>query len=97
MLTEEFIRQTIESIRSGEAPEEFLPENLLLSFGEEKFENVLLNVIEDIWFPIGDKAYIRLGYHDAVSQLNKFVYPSRYKAKEESLATFPLDVKDYFF
>jgi hypothetical protein len=94
MLTEEFLRQSIESIRSGKSPKEIFPENFLLSFGEEKFEKVLLNVIEDIWFPIGDKAYIRLGYHSAVDKLNKFVYPQRYPAKEK---TYPVDVKDYLF
>ena len=94
MLTEGLLRQSIEAIREGAEPKDLLAENLIETVGEENFENALLSVIEDIWFPIGDKAYIRLGYHEAVTKLNRFLYPERYKEKEEIVE---IDIKDFYF
>ena len=97
MLTEGLLRQTIEAIRAGADPKDLLSENLIENLGEENFENALLNVIEDIWLPLGDKAYIRLGYHEAVIKLEKFVHPERYEEKEESVDISDIDIKDYYF
>jgi hypothetical protein len=94
MLTEGLLRQAIEAIREGSDPKDLLSENLIETVGEENFENAILNVIEDIWLPLGDKAYIRLGYHEAITKLNRFLYPERHKSKEEILE---FNIKDYYF
>ena len=97
MLTEGLLRQTIEAIRSGADPKDLLSERLIENLGEENFEKALLNVIEDIWMPLGDKAYIRLGYHEAVIKLENFVHPNRHEEKEESVDISDIDIKDYYF
>ena len=82
-LGKEWLKQVIESVRAGHSPDEFLPDNFIESFGKENFENLTLEVIEDVWPLIGDKAWIRLGYHDALQRIDEKLYPEKYVKEEE--------------
>ena len=61
----------------------YFSNSFIQTYGEEKFDRILADVLHDIWFPMGDKAYIRLGYHNAVEQINKTLFPERYLKEEK--------------
>ncbi len=94
-LGKDWLRQIIEAVREGKSPDEFFPDNFVESFGEEKFEQLTLEVIQDVWPLMGDKAWIRLGYHEALQKIDEKLYPEKYVKEEEK--DYDLSEEDFFF
>jgi len=40
----------------------------------EKFDNMLYETLMNTWLEIGDKGYFSVGYHDAVSTIQKILF-----------------------
>ena len=74
-LSKELLRQVIERVRQGADPKQIFPENFLESVGKDNYNNAMFEVIEEIWLPMGDKAFIRNGYHEAVQKIEHHFYP----------------------
>tara|TARA_B100000941_G_scaffold231581_1_gene174000 strand:- start:307 stop:591 length:285 start_codon:yes stop_codon:yes gene_type:complete len=91
-LTSEFLVQAIEKVRSGEEPQNIFSENFLKITGEEVFNSKMVDAIESIWLPIGDKAFIREGYHEAVTKIEEHFYP---KPPPKDLPE--IDLHDFIF
>lgn len=74
-LTSDFLVQAIENVRSGTDPSEIFTDDFLEITGEEVFNKKMITAIEQIWLPMGDKAFIREGYHAAVTKIEDHFYP----------------------
>ena len=83
MLSKKMIRDVLETIRAGEDPQNLIPNNFIQTYGKKNFEATLLEVIEDIWLPIGDKAFFRMGYQAAVETLTKYVCPEDFPSNSK--------------
>ena len=74
-LTSDFLKQAIEQVKSGSPPEDIFSKNFLEVTGEKIFDEKFVIAIEEIWFPIGDKAFIREGYYEAVAAIEEYLRP----------------------
>tara|TARA_Y100000591_G_C21558052_1_gene557114 strand:+ start:154 stop:438 length:285 start_codon:yes stop_codon:yes gene_type:complete len=74
-LTSDFLKQAIEKVKSGTPPEKIFPKDFLEVTGEKVFDEKFVIAIEQIWLPIGDKAFIREGYYGAVADIEEYLRP----------------------
>ena len=82
MISKDNIILAIESVRSGAPPVEVFGKNFKEEYNQTKFDLDILCAIEELWLPIGDKAWIRLGYHDALNEIDKFLHPEKFFVEE---------------
>ena len=91
-LTSEFLIQAIEKVRSGASPENVFSSNFMEITGEDVYNKKMVQAIEKIWIPIGDKAFIREGYHDAVTKIEHYFYPPPPKEEHPEF-----DINEFIF
>ena len=70
----------VESLRAGAGDlEEICKDLVYLAEDPELFERAVVHAQFTIWMTVGDKGFIREGYHQAFDAVEYHVFPSRQK------------------